>query len=302
MDRDPQGGSDVGRDYERDLGDEPAPRSATARPTTSRRSTPSAPVSGHLPAPGIQSSPADAPEQDWARARGPPLSGIPTGRDAGSAARLASTARRWPRTAAQSHAQPLLDEGPAELPVVYTLDAGAYDIVVNGDHLLAWGVEPPRSRTPRSATSPPGRQRRLDRRVVGRAALISSDTGNGWDAARILLPEVVDPPRHRARVVRPDPHRAPGTAPGRPAAAAGRRGLRERSSPTSSSSTPAAPTSRSTDGSSSWSTAGWSVRRRLSGTPVASERNGVHRRDEDPLRGRGRPSRRHVDIPRRSTP
>ena len=23
-----------------------------------------------------------------------------------------------------------------------TLDAGAYDIVVNGDHLLAWGVEP----------------------------------------------------------------------------------------------------------------------------------------------------------------
>ena len=41
-----------------------------------------------------------------------------------------------------SHAQPLLDEGPAGLPVVYTIDAGAYDIVVNGDHLLSWGVEP----------------------------------------------------------------------------------------------------------------------------------------------------------------
>ena len=94
---------------------------------------------------------------------------------------------------AQSHAQPLLDEGPAGLPVVYTLDAGAYDIVVNGDHLLAWGVEPSEVQDAAlknlggwSATAA------WTDEVSGERRLISSDTGDGWDAARILLPEVVE--------------------------------------------------------------------------------------------------------------
>jgi hypothetical protein len=93
---------------------------------------------------------------------------------------------------AQSHAQPLLDVGPADLPVVYTINAGAYDIVVNGDHLLSWGVEPSdiqdaalRNLATWSATAP------WTDEVSGDRRLISSDTGNGWDAARILLPEVV---------------------------------------------------------------------------------------------------------------
>jgi uncharacterized protein YtpQ (UPF0354 family) len=92
----------------------------------------------------------------------------------------------------QSHAQPLIDVGPAELPVVYTINAGAYDIVVNGDHLLAWGVEPSeiqdaalRNLAAWSATAP------WTDEVSGERRLISSDTGNGWDAARIMLPEVI---------------------------------------------------------------------------------------------------------------
>ena len=91
-----------------------------------------------------------------------------------------------------SHAQPLIDEGPAGLPVVYTIDAGAFDIIVNGDHLLSWGVEPSaiqdaamRNLAAWSATAP------WTDEVSGERRLISSDTGNGWDAARILLPEVV---------------------------------------------------------------------------------------------------------------
>ena len=94
--------------------------------------------------------------------------------------------------AERSHAQPLLDEGPAGLPVVYTIDAGAYDIVVNGDHLLSWAVEPSevqdaalRNLATWSATAP------WTDEVSGDRRLISSDTGNGWDAARILLPEVI---------------------------------------------------------------------------------------------------------------
>lgn len=191
MERDTNGGSDVGRDYEREFGDE--------APATIRDSPPdylapidaSAPVSGHQPAPEPTSSPADAPEQDWTRARDllyPAFRPVGTqGLPIESIDRDSLAARPT-----QSHAQPLLDVGPAELPIVYTIDAGAYDIVVNGDHLLSWGVEPAqiqdaamRNLAAWSATAP------WTDEVSGDRRLISSDTGNGWDAVRILLPEVV---------------------------------------------------------------------------------------------------------------
>ncbi len=191
MERDPEGGSDVGRAFQRDLAD--------ASPGTLRDAAPdylapideSAPVSGHSPAPEQTSSPADAPEQDWATAKGllyPAFRPVGTqGLALESIDREALAAH-----AAQRHAQPLIDIGPAELPVVYTIDAGAYDIVVNGDHLLSWGVEPSelqdaaiRNLGAWSATAP------WTDEVSGDRRLISSDTGNGWDAARILLPDVV---------------------------------------------------------------------------------------------------------------
>ncbi len=191
MDREPQGGSDVGRDSERDLGDEP--------PTTIRDTAPdylapidgSAPVSGHSPAPTSPTSPAETPEQDWSVAREVlypafrPVGTLGLAVDSIDRESLASHS-------AQSHAQPLLDVGPAALPVVYTIDAGAYDIVVNGDHLLSWGVEASeiqdaalRNLATWSATAP------WTDEVSGDRRLISSDTGHGWDAARIMLPEVV---------------------------------------------------------------------------------------------------------------
>ena len=191
MDREPEGGSDVGRDYERDLGDE--------APATIRDSAPdylapidaSAPVSGHSPAPTHATSPADAPEQDWSVAR---ELLYPAFRPVGTLGLAVDSIDREQLAAhsAQSHAQPLLDVGPADLPVVYTINAGAYDIVVNGDHLLSWGVEPSeiqdaalRNLATWSATAP------WTDEVSGDRRLISSDTGHGWDAARILLPEVV---------------------------------------------------------------------------------------------------------------
>lgn len=192
MEQDPPGGTDVGLDIGRDLGDE--------SPATIRDSAPdylapideSSPVSGHAPAPEPTSSPVDAPEQDWGHAKEllyPAFRPIGTqGLELASIDRLQLAAH-----SAQSHAQPLIDEGPAGLPVVYTLDAGAYDIVVNGDHLLAWGVEPSeiqdaalRNLAAWSTTAT------WTDEVSGERRLISSDTGDGWDAARILLPEVVD--------------------------------------------------------------------------------------------------------------
>jgi len=191
MDRDPEGGSEFGRDARRELGDEPTPAIRDSAPDYLTPIDASAPVSGHSPAPEPTTSPADAPEQDWTSAR---ELLYPSFRPVGTQGLALDTIDREALAAqgSKSHAQPLLDVGPAELPVVYTMDAGAYDIVVNGDHLLSWGVEPSevqdaamRNLATWSATAP------WTDEVSGDRRLISSDTGHGWDAARILLPDVV---------------------------------------------------------------------------------------------------------------
>jgi hypothetical protein len=191
MDRESQGGSDIGRDYERDLSDE-AP--ATIRDTAPDYLAPidaSAPVSGHSPAPQSTISLADAPEQDWSVAR---ELIYPAFRPVGTAGLTVDAFDRESLAAHanQAHTQPLLDVGPAGLPVVYTIDAGAYDIVVNGDHLLSWGVEPSEVQDAalRNLAAWSTAAAWTDE-VSGDRRLISSDTGDGWDAARIMLPEVV---------------------------------------------------------------------------------------------------------------
>ena len=185
MEQDSNGGSDAGRDYARDLGDEPAPAIRDSAPDFLAPIDADAPVSGHNPPPEPTSSPAESPEQDWSRARDliyPAFRPVGTqGLDIEAIDRDSLAAHSQ-----QSHAQPLLDVGPAELPVVYTIDAGAYDIVVNGDHLLSWGVEPSDIQDAAmsnlfnwSATAP------WTDEVSGDRRLISSDTGNGWDAVRM---------------------------------------------------------------------------------------------------------------------
>ena len=119
------------------------PRSATPRPTIL------APIddvgAGQRARPGARLDarpPSIRPSTTGHRARDLDPAGVPAGRDAG--ARRSRTVDRDTLAAhgAQSHAQPLLDAGPAGLPVVYTIAAGGFDIVVNGDHLLSWGIEP----------------------------------------------------------------------------------------------------------------------------------------------------------------
>jgi uncharacterized protein YtpQ (UPF0354 family) len=75
--------------------------------------------------------------------------------------------------------------------IVYAIHAGAFDVIVNGDHLLTWGVRPGEIRDVAlanlaawSAEAP------WTDEVSGDRRLVSSDTGDGWDAVRILLPEV----------------------------------------------------------------------------------------------------------------
>lgn len=197
MERDPyEAGSDVGGGPTHDLGDEPAGLLRDAAPDILSPIDASAPVSGHVPAPIASTSVADAPEHDWTLARDvvrPAFRPVGThGLELESIDRQALLAQ-----ASKSHAQPVIDRGPAGLPVVYVIPADGFEIVVNGDHVLSWGIEPGelqdaalRNLAAWSATAA------WTEEVSGERRLISSDTGDGLDAVRILLPEVID---HLAR-------------------------------------------------------------------------------------------------------
>ena len=229
MERGTQGGSDVGRDIERDLGDEPPP---TIRDTRARlpgaRSTRRAPVSGHVPPPESRHR-----DRRVARARlGTRQRAVfPAFRPVGTQGLAVESFDRdtLAAHAAQSHAQPLLDQGRRGCRSSTRWMPARFDIVVNGDHLLSWGVEP--SDDPGRGAWPTWRlvgDARLDRRDLGRTA--------GWSARR---PATAGMPRgsccpRSSRTsttelgsVRPDPHRDPGAAPpdGR-LAAPRRRGIR----------------------------------------------------------------------------
>lgn len=188
MERDPyEGGSDVGRD----LGDEPPGLLRDQAPDVFAPIDASAPVSGHVPAPTSSGSAADTPEHDWSAARGlvrPAFRPVgTTGLELASVERETLLAQ-----ASKSHAQPIVDDGPLGLAVIYAIPAGGFDIVVNGDHLLSWGIEPRELQDAAlanlaawSATAP------WTEEVSGDRHLISSDTGDGLDAVRILLPEAL---------------------------------------------------------------------------------------------------------------
>jgi hypothetical protein len=190
MERDQSGGRDVGRDIERDLGDEPPASIRDAAPDYLSPIDDSSPVSGHVPAPESSTSAMDSPEHDWERAK---TLIYPAFRPVGTQGLAIDSFDREALASggATSHAQPMLDVGPADLPVVYTIDAGAYDIVVNGDHLLSWGIgaEELQDAAMRNLATWSASASWTDE-VSGDRRLVSSDTGAGWDAARILLPEV----------------------------------------------------------------------------------------------------------------
>ena len=192
MERD-LGGSDVGLDIEREL-DDMAP--ATLRDTAPDYLTPidaSAPVSGHVPPPEAIVAITETPEQDWERAKAVLY---PAFRPVGTLGLAIDTLDRnelVEHGSTQHHSQPLLDEGPAGLPVVYTIDAGGFDIVVNGDHFLTWGVEASVLQDAALANLATwAATAAWTSETSGERRLISSQTGDGCDAARILLPETIE--------------------------------------------------------------------------------------------------------------
>ena len=189
MEREPQGGSDYGRDLQRDLGDEPPGALRDAAPDYLAPIDADAPVSGHnIPSGDRPASLAEAPEHDWGAAA---KVLFPALRPVGTVG--VSVADYDPESlgaAPHGQTQPLLEPGPCDIPIAYAISAGAYDVIVNPEHLMSWGVRPEdvheaayRNLAEWSATAP------WTDEVSGDRRLLSSDSGDGWDAARILLPE-----------------------------------------------------------------------------------------------------------------
>lgn len=175
---------------DRDLGDEPPPAWRDRPPDVFAPIDEGAPVSGHRGPSDARPSAAEAPEHDWLAAEEILL---PILRPAGtSGTRLAGIdPARLASEGMKTHASPLLDDGPSGLVIGYVLRAGGFDVHVNADHLLAWGATPEELRAAAmanlarwSAAAP------WTDEVSGSRRLLSSASGGGGDATRVLLREV----------------------------------------------------------------------------------------------------------------
>ncbi len=177
------GGGDVGRE----LGDEPAPAWRDAPPDILSPIDETSPVSGHVPLATSTEAASLAPENDWSAAV---ANLFPVLRPVGTQGlRLVDVDRaQLVANARQAHTMPLLGDGPCGLVVAYALPATGFDVIVNGEHLLSWGVEP--EAVHEAALANLGAWSATagwTEEASGSRHVLSSDTGTGLDAARILL-------------------------------------------------------------------------------------------------------------------
>jgi hypothetical protein len=172
----------------RDVADEAIGALRDAPPDPLTPIDPAAPVSGHAVPPEAVVPASAAPEHDWSAARDQVY---PMLRAAGTTGPGRDDPPDPTRTGLHAHAQPLVAPGPAELVVSYALSATGFDVLVNGDHLLSWGIAG--RELDEAATANLARWSATagwSDEASGERHLISSSTGHGHDAARILLPDV----------------------------------------------------------------------------------------------------------------
>ena len=139
--------------------------------------------------PGGDASPPGvsfAPEHDWSAAT---RLIYPVLRPAGTLGKTLDTLAT-PMSGA-GDTKPVIDPGPAHLVVAYAISAAGFDVMASGDHVAAWAVAPStlrdaafRNLAAWSSAAP------WSEEADGQRRILSSDTGDGWDAARILLPAV----------------------------------------------------------------------------------------------------------------
>ncbi len=196
MGREFGGGSDYGRDTERDMGDGWPEAIRDTAPDVLAPIDENAPISGHsVPHRVPADVAARAPENDFGAAS---RLIVPALRPVGTPGQpVGELGEGSPDPSSQAHTRPLLDEGPCGLAVVYTMAAHGFDVLVNGDHLATWGVGVTDVQDAAIANLAAwSAQAPWTDEVSGDRRLVSSDTGDGNDAVRILLPDVRD---HLAR-------------------------------------------------------------------------------------------------------
>jgi hypothetical protein len=186
-----QGGRDYGSDLGRDLGDEPPASIRDAPPDLFAPIDTGSPISGHVRGPDPSGTTASrAPEHDWDAAS---AMIVPVLRPSGtSGLRLDDVDRAaLVANANKAHTLPLLGDGPCGLVVSYALPATGFDVIVNGEHLVSWNVEPGAIHAAAMANLAAwSAGAEWTDEASGERRLLSSDTGSGLDASRILLPDV----------------------------------------------------------------------------------------------------------------
>ena len=176
--------------WDSDIGDAPPPLWRDTAPDLLAPIDEEAPVSGHHRPATTDVPISESPEHQWAAAADAVFPVLRPADTAGT--RLADLDPAHLRQEGmRTHALPVIDRGPAGLAVAYVLRAASFDVLVNADHLLGWAIEPGKLRDQAlrnlaewSATAP------WTDELSGTRRLLSSATGDGCDAARILLADV----------------------------------------------------------------------------------------------------------------
>jgi hypothetical protein len=163
--------------WNRSTDDQPPAPEPTAEPA------PEPATESHAPA-------SEAPEHDWAAARGLLLPLLcPPGTHGTNLSEV--DVGELSAEGLRTHARPVVDPGPVDTVIAYAIRGGGFDVLVNADHLLEWGIGPDQLREAATANLAAWSSRAPWREELsGERRLLVSDTGEGADAARILLPDV----------------------------------------------------------------------------------------------------------------
>lgn len=171
----------------RDLADDATGALRTEAPDVLGPIDPDAPVSGHRPPPEPTAPTADAPEHDWAAAKSRVF---PLLRPRGTVGTPVDEARSLSLADGVANTDPIVEPGPAGLTVVYGIAAEGFAVLVNAEHLLSWGVDGAELHGSAMANLAAWSvEAAWDEERTDERRILSSSTGDGYDAARVLLPE-----------------------------------------------------------------------------------------------------------------
>lgn len=146
-----------------------------------------APISGHRPPPELEVPGASRPEHEWSAAR---TVVFPLLRPAGGDGVAVDQLSTISLAGSLANTAPVMREGPVGLAIVYGIAAQGFSVLVNAEHVLAWGIsgdvlhEAAMTNLAEWSAQAEWVEERTDERW-----LLSSATGDGYDASRILLPE-----------------------------------------------------------------------------------------------------------------